>query len=99
MKKPNRFSPEVRERAVRLVQEHHGGYPSLWAAVEPIAPTGRTGVVERRGRSTGSSDQRLRQSHRLTFLGRTLVVSDINGDFHVGQRELPDGYLIGIAAQ
>ena len=37
-KKSNRFSPEVRERAVRLVQEHRGQYPSLWAAVESIAP-------------------------------------------------------------
>ena len=34
----NKFSPEVRERAVRLVQEHRGEYPSLWAAVESIAP-------------------------------------------------------------
>ena len=25
-------------RAVRLVQEHRGEYPSLWAAVESIAP-------------------------------------------------------------
>ena len=40
MKKSNRFSPEVRERAVRLVQEHRGEYPSLWA---PIAP--RVGCV------------------------------------------------------
>jgi transposase len=31
------FSPEVRERAVRMVQEHRGEYPSLWAAVESIA--------------------------------------------------------------
>jgi transposase len=38
MNKANRFSPEVRERAVRLVQEHRGEYPSLWAAVESIAP-------------------------------------------------------------
>ena len=38
MKKSNKFSPEVRERAVRLVQEHRGQYPSLWAAVESIAP-------------------------------------------------------------
>ncbi len=35
----------------------------------------------------------------LAFLGTMLVVSDINGDFHVGQRELPDGYLIGIEAR
>lgn len=38
MNKSNKYSPEVRERAVRLVQEHRGEYPSLWAAVESIAP-------------------------------------------------------------
>ena len=38
-KKPTpQYSPEVRERAVRMVQEHRGEYPSLWAAVESIAP-------------------------------------------------------------
>ena len=37
MNKSNKFSPEVRERAVRLVQEHRAEYPSLWAAVESIA--------------------------------------------------------------
>ena len=37
MKKSNKFSPEVRESAVRMVQEHHGEYPSLWAAIESIA--------------------------------------------------------------
>ena len=38
MNKSTKFSPEVRERAVRRVQEHRGDYPSLWAAVESIAP-------------------------------------------------------------
>lgn len=38
MNKSNKFSPEVKERAVRLVQEHRGEYSSLWAAVESIAP-------------------------------------------------------------
>jgi transposase-like protein len=38
MNKSKKFSPEVRERAVRMVQEHRGDYPSLWAAVESIAP-------------------------------------------------------------
>ncbi|GAB4301869.1 MAG: transposase [Thiohalomonadaceae bacterium] len=38
MNKSKKFSPEVRERAVRLVQEHRGEYPSLWAAIESIAP-------------------------------------------------------------
>jgi len=34
----NKFSPEVRERAVRLVQEHRDEYPSQWAAAQSIAP-------------------------------------------------------------
>lgn len=34
----NKFSPEVRERAVRLAQESCCEYPSLWAAAESIAP-------------------------------------------------------------
>jgi transposase len=38
MNKSNKFSPESRERAVRMVQEQRGEYPSLWAAVESIAP-------------------------------------------------------------
>ena len=33
-----KYSPEVRERAVRMVQEHRSEYPSLWAAIESIAP-------------------------------------------------------------
>jgi transposase len=37
-KKSNHFSAEVRERAVRMVGEHRGEHPSLWAAIESIAP-------------------------------------------------------------
>ena len=37
MNKSNKFSPEVRERAVRMVQEHRGEYASLWSAVQSIA--------------------------------------------------------------
>ncbi len=38
MNKSNKFLPEIRERAVRIVQEHRGEYQSLWAVVESIAP-------------------------------------------------------------
>jgi transposase len=31
------YSPEVRERAVRLVQDHRSDYPSEWAALSSIA--------------------------------------------------------------
>jgi transposase len=38
MNKSKKFSPEVRERAVRMVQEHRSEYSSLWATIESIAP-------------------------------------------------------------
>ncbi len=43
MKKSPKFSPEVRERAVRMVAEHRAEYPSQWAAVVPIA--GKLGMT------------------------------------------------------
>ncbi len=37
MNKSTRYSPEVRERAVRLVFEHQGEHTSQWAALISIA--------------------------------------------------------------
>jgi len=36
-KKSPTYSPEVRERAVRMVFEHRGEHASQWAAIESIA--------------------------------------------------------------
>ncbi len=38
MNKRIRYSPEVRERAVRMVLEHQGEYESQWSAMCSIAP-------------------------------------------------------------
>jgi transposase len=37
-RKSNRFSTAVREQTVRMVLEHCGKYPLLWATMESIAP-------------------------------------------------------------
>jgi transposase len=62
MKKSIRFSPEVRERAVRMVMEAGGQYESQWAAIESIA--GKIGCtaetlrrwVRRHERDTGQRE-------------------------------------------
>ena len=37
MPRSNRYSPEVRERAIRMVAEHRNEYPSEWAALTAIS--------------------------------------------------------------
>ena len=38
MARPSKFSPEVRERAVRMVRDQTGEHESQWAAMEAVAP-------------------------------------------------------------
>lgn len=37
MSRSNRYSPEVRERAVRMVFDHRADYPTEWAAITSVA--------------------------------------------------------------
>jgi transposase len=38
MARPSKYSPEVRERAVRMVRDQTGEHASQWATIEAIAP-------------------------------------------------------------
>ena len=55
----NKFSPEVRERAVRMVGEHRADYGSEWAAMTSIAAKiGCTAETLRRCLPTAGSAER-----------------------------------------
>ena len=80
MGRPSKYSPEIRERAVRMVREHAAEHPSQWAAIASIASKlGCTAETLRRWvrqaeRDTGqraglSTDER----HRLKDLEREVV--------------------------
>jgi transposase len=61
MKKSPKFSPEVVERAVRMVFEAKDPYPSQWAAIESIAgKIGCTAETLRRWVRQTKRDQGLR---------------------------------------
>ena len=56
MGRPSKYSPELRERAVRMVSEHAGEYPTQWAAIRSIA--------EKVGCSTEALRRWVRQAER-----------------------------------
>ncbi len=70
-----RYPQEMRERAVRLVQEHRGEYPSEWAAITSIA--GKLGIgtealrlwlrraqADQQPRAVATEQQRIRELER-----------------------------------
>ncbi len=70
MTKNTRFSPEVRQRAIRMVLESQDEYDSQWAAICSIAPkTGCTPEtlrvwVRQHERDTGGGDGGLTSTER-----------------------------------
>ena len=62
MNRATRYSPEIRERAVRMVFEHQAEYDSQWAAMNSIAgKIGCTAETLRKWVRRAERDQGLRE--------------------------------------
>lgn len=73
----NKFSPEFRDRAVRIVDEHRGDYPSEWAAMKSFP--GKIGCTtetlrgwrrDEASRRAGPAAQAANDRERLRLLER-----------------------------
>ena len=73
----NKFSPEVRDRAVRMVEEHRGDCASGWSAISSIA--GKIGCTaetlrrwrrEEASRREGPAAQAANERDRLKLIER-----------------------------
>ena len=82
MRKSPKFSPEVQDRAVRMVFDAKDQYPSQWAAIESIAgKIGCTGETLRKwvrqaeidaGEAAGVSSEERRELRELRRKNREL---------------------------
>jgi transposase-like protein len=73
MRNSPKFSPEVQERAVRMVFDAKDQYPSQWAAIESIASKiGCTGETLRRWVCQGERDRGVRPGSTTAEQQRSL---------------------------
>lgn len=73
MARPGRYSPELRERAVRMVFDHAGEYPSRWTAIRLVGdkPGCSTEVLRRCARWAERDAGQRRSRVGLTAPART----------------------------
>ena len=80
MRKSAKYSPEVVERAVRMVFDAKDQYPSQWAAIESIASKiGCTGETLRKWVRQGERDGGLREGPTTSEQQR---VKDLEREVH-----------------
>ena len=105
MKTSTNFSPEVRERAVRMVREHQGEHESQWAAIGSIATKiGCTAETLRRWVRQAERDSGEREGvttaerERIKALGREvreLLLRKASAYFAIdGRPRLPSHHFI-----
>ena len=75
MARPSRYSPEVRERAVRMVREHGAEHPSQWAAIASIAS------------KLGCTAETLRPKNQLNAAALSTMANIAEGFMRGGSKE------------
>jgi transposase-like protein len=94
MRKSPKFSPEVMERAVRMVFDAKDQYPSQWAAIESIA--GKIGCTAEtlRARRSSTGMTAMRCSGRRAAVAAAdvaVALAQCSGSFH---RALPAALVV-----